>query len=153
MQQSNRIGKSSNHQYTKAADRTDMSQLDTLIRAAKTSIFFIDDKQVLRSAEIGNTQLIKDFADAHGCSVEEVELISQFRCNGSDNYLDWIEATLGHSSNKMVLSQKDNYDFRIFASPQDLYDSIVSKNNGTSVTSRLVAASCWVLILFICSLI
>jgi len=140
--EAHRIGKTSNNQYTKAVDRTDLSQVETLIRASKTSIFFIDDKQAIRSAEIGSTQLIKDYALKYGCVIEEVELISQFRCNGSDNYLDWLEATLGHSPMQKVLTEKDNYDFQIFDSPSELYDELLLKNSGNT-TSRLVAGFCW----------
>jgi DUF2075 family protein len=140
--EAHRIGKTSNHQYTKAVDRTDLQQIETLIRASKTSIFFIDDKQVIRNAEIGSSELIKEYALKYDCSIEEVELTSQFRCNGSDNYLDWIESSLGHNSEKRILSPKDNFDFKIFSSPQVLYNTLVEKNNG-NITARLVAGFCW----------
>jgi uncharacterized protein len=140
--EAHRIGKSANNQYTKAVDRTELQQVETLIRAAKTSIFFIDDKQVIRNAEIGSSSLIRTYADKYNCSVEEVELVSQFRCNGSDNYLDWLESTLGHSKDKKTLSHKDNFEFKIFDSPTALYDSLLEKNKGQS-TSRLVAGFCW----------
>jgi len=141
--EAHRIGRSPNHQYTKAVDRTALQQIETLIRASKTSIFFIDDKQVIRNAEIGSSQLIKEYASKYNCSLEEVELISQFRCNGSDNYLDWVESVLGHSSEKRVLTPQDNFDFKVFDSPKKLYDVLLGKNNGTSVTARLVAGFCW----------
>ena len=141
--EAHRIGKSPNHQYTKAVDRTALQQIETLIRASKTSIFFIDDKQVIRNAEIGSSQLIKEYASKYNCSLEEVELISQFRCNGSDNYLDWVESVLGHSSEKRILTPQDNFDFKVFDSPKKLYDVLLGKNNGTSVTARLVAGFCW----------
>lgn len=141
--EAHRIGKTSNHQYTKSIDRTDLSQVETLIRASKVSIFFIDDKQAIRSAEIGSTDLIRENAIKYNCSVEEVELISQFRCNGSDNYLDWIESTLGHSDDKKILSPHDNFDFKIIDSPTELYSILVKKETETNVTARLVAGFCW----------
>ena len=78
--EAHRIGKTSNHQYTKSIDRTELSQVETLIRSSKVSIFFIDDKQAIRSAEIGSTDLIRENAIKYNCSIEEVDLISQFRC-------------------------------------------------------------------------
>ncbi|WP_299780492.1 DUF2075 domain-containing protein [uncultured Formosa sp.] len=140
--EAHRIVKSSNHQYTKSIDRTDLAQVETLIRAAKVTIFFIDDKQAIRSAEIGSTDLIRDYAHKYNCSIEEVELISQFRCNGSDNYLDWLESTLGYSDKKLKLKKEDNFDFKIIESPQKLYDILLEKNKN-NVTSRLVAGFCW----------
>lgn len=52
--EAHRIEKSSNHQYTRPADRTHMPQINQLIRCAKTSVFFMDDRQKVRSQEAGN---------------------------------------------------------------------------------------------------
>ena len=57
-----------------------MPQTEQLIRCAKTSIFFIDDKQVIRGAEVGNTELIKKSAERLRRNIEQAELVSQFRC-------------------------------------------------------------------------
>ncbi|HMK18937.1 MAG TPA: DUF2075 domain-containing protein [Chitinophagaceae bacterium] len=141
--EAHRIAATSNHQYTKAIDRTTLSQIETLIRAAEVSIFFIDDNQVIRSSEIGNSELIKNYAQKLKCSVEEVELISQFRCNGSDNYLDWIESALGHNEAKRTLKREDNFDFRIMDSPQNLYSTLTKLNSQPNTTARLVAGFCW----------
>ena len=57
--EAHRIEKKSNHQYTRNEDRTDMPQVEQLIRCAKTCVFFIDDKQNVRSQEIGHSGLIR----------------------------------------------------------------------------------------------
>nr|WP_315032541.1 DNA/RNA helicase domain-containing protein [uncultured Chryseobacterium sp.] len=141
--EAHRIGKTSNNQYTKAFDRTELPQIETLIKASKVSIFFIDDKQIIREQEIGNTDLIKETASNYNCSIKEVELISQFRCNGSDNYLDWLESTLGHNDSKRILKEQDNYEFKIFDSPTDLYTELIKKNEEKDTTARLTAGFCW----------
>lgn len=141
--EAHRIGKTSNHQYTKAIDRTDLPQVSTLIRASKVSVFFIDDKQAIRSAEIGSTHLIKNAAKEYNCSYEEVELISQFRCNGSDNYLDWLESVLGHNSKDLVLTKDDKYEFKIFDSPSIMYNKLLEIEQKPNMTARLVAGFCW----------
>ncbi len=141
--EAHRIGKTSNFQFTKPQDRTDMPQINQLIRCAKTSVFFIDDKQNVRGLEVGNTELIKATALKSDCSIEEVELISQFRCNGSDNYLDWLESMLGYSSKPKMLKKQDNFDFRIFSDPSDLYETLKSKEIKKTNSARLVAGFCW----------
>jgi uncharacterized protein len=142
--EAHRIGKTSNHQFTKPADRTDMPQVEQLIRCAKTSIFFIDDKQTIRFLEIGNTKLIKEAAEKYNCTIKEVELVSQFRCSGSDNYLDWLESVLGHSELKKTFDvNKDNFDFKIFNSPTELYETIKEKDSENGKTARLTAGFCW----------
>ena len=48
--EAHRIRESSNNRFTKKENRTDRPQIDELIDAAKTSVFFIDDLQVVRPA-------------------------------------------------------------------------------------------------------
>lgn len=141
--EAHRIGEKSNFRFTKREYRTEMPQIEQLIRCAKTSIFFIDDKQVIRGAEIGNTSLISKVAKGMGKTVEEAELISQFRCNGSDNYLDWLEYVLGHTVNKKILRKEEKFDFQIFDSAEKLYEIIKQKNSQKGMTARLVAGYCW----------
>lgn len=144
--EAHRIEKSTNNQYTSAAKRTDLPMIDCLIRAAKVSVFFIDDLQGIRSAEIGSSSMIKAAAERLGVGCDSVELKSQFRCNGSDNYLDWLEDVLYNKSVTHSFS-KEEFDFQIFDDPQTLYDTIVLKDarpNGDTLTSaRLTAGFCW----------
>lgn len=141
--EAHRIGEKSGNYLTKREYRTEMPQVEQLIRCTKTSIFFIDDKQVIRGAEIGNTELIKKVAKKLGKEIEEVELTSQFRCNGSDNYLDWLESVLGYSTKKKILKKEDRFDFQIIDSPEKLYEIIKEKNSQKGMSARLVAGYCW----------
>ncbi len=148
--EAHRIGKTSNHQFTKKEDRTDMSQIDTLVRSAKTVVFFIDDMQNIRSLEIGSAELIRETAKKFNCSIDEVILETQFRCMGSNNYLQWLESVLGYSQEKRILSESEKFDFKIFNSPQELYDALLEKeeqgkkeNPTKGNFARLVAGFCW----------
>lgn len=140
--EAHRIGKSPNNQYTVASKRTELSQVDSIVRCSKVCVFFIDDKQAIRSQDVGTTEMIGESAKKYGAEIEEVELTSQFRCNGSDNYLDWLDGILynnpGHSS-----FSKDDYDFKVFDTPQRLYEAIVEKNSAPGQTARLTAGFCW----------
>ena len=140
--EAHRIEKTSNNFRTPAVKRTDLSQIDTIIRAAKICVFFIDEKQAIRGAEIGNTKMIREAAAKFGARVEECTLTSQFRCNGSDNYMDWIEQVL---YNRPVTSKFDLADFnlQILDSPQEMYDRIVKEDNVPGQTARIMAGFCW----------
>ncbi len=145
-----RIGKTSNNQFTKATDRTDMPQIDQIIRFAKTSVFFIDDLQNIRSLEIGSAELIRETAKKFGCSIDEVILETQFRCMGSNNYLNWLESTLGYGNQELLLTETDKYDFKVFNDPQSLYSALLEKEAegvrkypGKGNFSRIVAGFCW----------
>ena len=140
--EAHRIQKSANNQYTKSHLRTDLPQIDTIIRASKTTIFFIDDRQAIRGVEIGSSKLIREAAERWNAHVEECTLTSQFRCNGSDNYLNWIEQVLYNKPIESTFRESD-FDFRIFDDPQEMYDNLVIKNSVDGQTARLMAGFCW----------
>lgn len=148
--EAHRMGKTSNYMFTKKEDRTDVPQIDTLIMAAKTTVFFIDDIQNIRSAEIGSTELIRKTAENLSCSIDEVTLETQFRCMGSNDYLKWLESALGYTSEKRILSKTEKFDFKIFDSPQALYTALLEKEQEEKEKdpkkgnfARLVAGYCW----------
>ena len=60
--EAHRISNSANNQYTPTDKRTNLTQIQTIVQAAKISVFFIDDKQAIRSVEIGSSQLIRECA-------------------------------------------------------------------------------------------
>lgn len=128
--------------YRPERSETGMPQVDTIIRAAKVSVFFIDDRQAIRGREIGSAELIREAAKRWNATIEECELTSQFRCNGSDNYMDWLEQVL---YNKPITSsfKLEDFDLEIFSDPQTMYDALVEQNNKPEQTARLMAGFCW----------
>lgn len=141
--EAHRIEKNSNHQYTKPADRTEMPQVDQLVRCAKTAVFFIDDKQNVRSQEIGNSLTIKTAAKKYGCTVSEVTLQAQYRCMGSNDYLLWLESVLGYTDERRILRKNEVFDFKIFDSPQAIFEAIRIKEEEKPNSARMVAGFCW----------
>jgi hypothetical protein len=148
--EAHRIGKTANNQFTPKEYRTDVPQIDLLIRAAKTSVFFLDDMQNIRSLEVGSAELIRETAKKFDCSIDEVTLETQFRCMGSNNYLQWLESTLEYSEEKKILSESEKFEFKIFNSPKLLYSALLKKeeegklNNPTKGNfARIVAGFCW----------
>ena len=67
------------NRFTPKAQRSDRLQVEELLTAAKTTVFFIDDMQVVRPGEIGSVELIKQTAATLGIPVIEEELEAQFR--------------------------------------------------------------------------
>jgi DUF2075 family protein len=141
--EAHRIEKKSNHQYTKPQDRTEMPQMEQLVRCSKTSVFFIDDRQNVRSSEVGSTEMIRIAAEKYGTPVHEVTLETQYRCMGSNDYLLWIESVLGYSDEKREFKKDDLFDFRIFSSPQEIMDLLLDKEREKQGSARMVAGFCW----------
>ena len=141
--EAHRIRESSNNRFTPKSKRSDKKQIDEILEVGKVNVFFIDDDQVVRPGEIGSVDLIKESAAALGHKLYEYELEIQFRCNGSDTFLKWIENTLhikktGHT----LWTGRDNFDFQIFDSPIKLEEAIKEKIE-EGHTARMTAGFCW----------
>ena len=142
--EAHRIRKSSNSRYTKRELRSNTPQVEELMKVAKVTIFFIDDRQIVRPDEIGSSKLLKETASKFGAEVFDFELKTQFRCSGSDGYLNWIDNTLElrETANRM-LTRSEKMEFRIFDSPHALHQAIKQKNREKANSARLVAGFCW----------
>ena len=74
--------------------------------------------------------------------MKELELSAQFRCAGSTDYLDWLDWTLGLGGNSSASLKNSEYDLRLFDSPSEMRDFIVTQNAHNN-KSRLLAGYCW----------
>jgi len=141
--EAHRIRETSNNRFTPKVKQSKLSQIHELLKASRTSVFFIDDNQIVRPGEIGSTGYIKAEAGKLHCEVCEFELEAQFRCAGSDAFVSWVNNTLGIQRTPHVMwNQADEFDFRIMPTPQALEDAIRKKVEEKS-TARLAAGFCW----------
>lgn len=118
------------------------NQIKEIINASKFSVFFIDEDQRVTFKDIGEKGEIKKWAEKLGANVYIAELSSQFRCNGSDGYLAWLDNTLQIRETANTILSGDDFDFRIVNSPNKLRDLIFEKNKENN-KARLVAGYCW----------
>lgn len=118
------------------------NQVKELIESARCSVFFLDEDQRVTFKDIGDKTEIRRWAHHCGAKVHELALASQFRCNGSDGYLAWIDNTLQIRETANTTLEGINYDFRVFDSPRDLRDEIVRLNRDSN-KARIVAGYCW----------
>lgn len=118
------------------------NQIKEIIHASKGSVFFIDEDQRVTLKDIGSKEEIRKWSTLAGAEITEMELVSQFRCNGSDGYMAFLDHIL-QIRETANLTQKDlNFDFRVLDSPAILRDLIVEKNKEAN-RARLVAGYCW----------
>lgn len=118
------------------------NQIRELIRSARCTVFFIDDDQRVTVHDIGHTEELRARAREFDAAVTELELSSQFRCNGADGYLAWLDNTLDIRPTANTTLDTAEFDFRVFDSPSELHDLIDLKNR-TNNRSRVVAGYCW----------
>jgi len=119
-----------------------VNQVKEIINSSKFSIFFIDEDQKVTMKDIGDKEEIRKHAKKLNAKVMEIELESQFRCNGSDGYLAWLDNCLQiHETANNFLDDQD-YDFKIFDNPKKLHKTIIEKNTLNN-KARIVAGYCW----------
>lgn len=118
------------------------NQVRELIRSARCTVFFVDDDQRVTLHDIGHADEIRQRAREFDAEVTELELSSQFRCNGSDGYLTWLDNTLGIRPTANALLDPSEFDFRVLEDPNELH-ALVSLKNRANNRSRVVAGYCW----------
>ncbi len=143
LDEAHRIRESSRDRFTATADWSGLSQIDELMTAAKVCVFFIDDRQVVRPGEVGQSLLIREAAQRAKAELIEYELEAQFRCSGSDGFINWIDNTLDIQRTANVLwKQDERYDFQIVPSVEELHARLRAKA-AEGQSSRMVAGFCW----------
>ena len=125
-------------QYSKGGD----NQIREIIHASKTSIFFLDEAQKVTWKDIGEEYEIEKFAKSMNADIRHLELTSQFRCNGSDGYITWLDEILGITDESEISFAGASYDFMVFKDPSELYKEIRTKNEVAN-KSRMLAGYCW----------
>ena len=118
------------------------NQIKEIIDSAKASIFFIDEDQKVTLKDIGDIDEIKRCAKMFDCEILEMELSSQFRCNGSNGYLAWLDDVLQIRDTANETLEGIDFDFRVFDDPKTLHDFIIEKNKIKN-KARMVAGYCW----------
>lgn len=118
------------------------NQIKEIINSSKFSIFLIDENQRVTLKDIGREDLIRQFANEMDANISTYELKSQFRCNGSNGYLSWLDRTLEINDTANFDFKGFNYDFRVLDDPNELRKLIETKNKINN-KSRIVAGYCW----------
>jgi DUF2075 family protein len=144
LDEAHRLRETSASRFTPKAKKTDIPQVDELIQAAKTTVFFIDDFQVVRPNEVGGTQLILEAAERNGAEVSTFELETQFRLAGSKAFLQWVDGMLGLTPavDPTWHPDRETFDFRIVDSVEQL-DALIRSKADEGHSARLTAGFCW----------
>jgi hypothetical protein len=141
--EAHRMRATSVSRYTPKSERSGKPQIDEILAAGRVSVFFVDDKQGVRPDEIGSSDYIRSAAARLGSEVFEYELEAQFRCQGSEGFVNWIDNTLGIERTANVLWEGDDvFDFRIFDSPESVEAAIRTKSV-EGFSARMTAGFCW----------
>lgn len=118
------------------------NQIREIIHAAGCSVFFIDESQRVTMDDIGSVAEIRKWAKEEGAEVTELELVSQFRCNGSNGYLAWIDDLLDIRETANYNLDGLDYEVRVCDDPAEVQRIIIEKNRESN-RARILAGYCW----------
>lgn len=116
------------------------NQIKEIINASLFSVFFVDQMQKIHINDIGTVDEVEKWAKYLNAKTSKNVLESQFRCNGSDGYLNWLDNVLNI---RETANQELNfsYDFKVFDDVSLMRDEIILKNQNNK--ARLLAGYCW----------
>ncbi len=120
------------------------NQIKELINASKISVFFIDEDQMVTTKDIGTFDGIKHWANLLGSTVhhnQSLVLSSQFRCNGSDGYLAFLDNLLGIRQTANYNYFDIDYDIQVFDDPNVMREKLREKNDNNK--ARMIAGYCY----------
>ena len=118
------------------------NQIKEIIRSSICNVFFIDERQRVTINDIGSVNEIIKWAEEEGSEITRMELISQFRCDGSDGYLAWVDDVLDIRETANPDMREIDYDIRICDTPEQLRD-LIFEHNCSSNRARILAGYCW----------
>ncbi len=91
-----------------------------IIYCSQITVFFMDDKQGFRDRESTSVADIKDFCEMQGVDWTEIEINMQFRCSGSQDYIDWVDGLCSPVQIKNHSAWKEQYQMEIVDYPSEV---------------------------------
>ena len=115
------------------------------INASRVSVFFVDEDQRITLNDCYTIDTIKQYALEAGAVLDTAEpfmLYSQFRCNGSDGYMAFIDDVLEikETANKTI--DKDEFEFRVYDSLEEMREQLRVFNQLRN-KARMCAGYCY----------
>lgn len=119
--------------------------LEDAINACRVSVFFIDEDQRVTTKDCYSADSIAECANRCKAVLElktPFELQSQFRCDGSDGYMMWLDSVLNIRETANTTICNDKYDFRVFDAPEEMKAALIEADAGRN-KSRMCAGYCY----------
>ncbi len=122
------------------------NQVKECINASLFTIFMLDEDQAVTTKDIGSVDEIRYWCNELGSRMimnDFTRLTSQFRCNGSGEYIQFINQLLQSCEEYVDIDFAEmDYDFRVFDDPNEMRD-VLRKKNEINNKARMVAGYCY----------
>lgn len=141
--EAHRLRETSANRFTRAAHRTGKPQIEELLDVARVPVFLLDEHQVVRPGETGTVADIRAAATARGLTSHVVSLTDQFRCGGSEAYLQWVVRLLELVPGGPIPWEPDGkVTLRVADSPEELESWLIARRS-EEYNARISAGYCW----------
>lgn len=124
------------------------NQIKECIEASRLTIFMLDEDQRITTKDIGSVEGIISWAHILGIKDDRIyygddyKLSSQFRCDGSDGYISFIDCLLEKRKTANQYFDFDNFDFKVYDNPNQMREDLRIKNEINN-KARMVAGYCF----------
>lgn len=121
------------------------NQIKEIINASRVSVFFIDEDQIVTTKDFGSIEEIKKQAKLLGSKIysgDDFKLVSQFRCNGSDGYIAFLDNLLQIRPTANFDGFDLDFDLRIYDDPVKMREDL-RKLNEINNKARMIAGYCY----------
>ncbi|MFD8002999.1 DNA/RNA helicase domain-containing protein [Streptomyces mirabilis] len=115
--------------------------LGKLIDQAAVTVLFLDERQTVRPTEGITLEELRQHALHSGLSFAHVDLVTQFRCNGSRAYHQWVDQLFAPEGAAPAWTATD-YDLAAASDPEQL-SAWVGEHTRHGATARITAGFCW----------
>ena len=117
--------------------------LEDAIKASKVSIFFVDDDQRITINDKYDVNSIIMYAKKENAVIHKpYELTSQFRCDGSDGYISFLNNLLEIKQTANTNFEFNNLKVKVFDNPIKMRDELRELNKINNKT-RMIAGYCY----------
>ena len=113
------------------------------IKASKVSVFFVDDDQRITVFDKYDVNSIIDYSKRENAIVHKpYELVSQFRCDGSDGYISFLNNLLEIKQTANTKFEFNKLKVKVFDDPVLMRDELKQLNTINNKT-RMIAGYCY----------
>ncbi|MFD5635759.1 DNA/RNA helicase domain-containing protein [Streptomyces sp. NPDC127077] len=115
--------------------------LGKLINQAAVTVLFLDEQQIIRPTEGITLHDLRQYAQDQGMTFIHTDLTTQFRCNGSRAYQQWINHLFCPEGDAPAWTGTD-YDAALSHNP-DQFTDWINTHTQAGHTARITAGYCW----------
>jgi uncharacterized protein len=123
--------------------RSENPQIYDLLWCSRVHVFFVDDDQQVAMKEIGTAAQLRRDLERNKVHVTEIELTTQVRSQGLNEYVDWVRRLMGlDPETPQVWRQRGDFRIWIAEHPAEV-DRILASQAADDDRYRVTAGICW----------